>query len=346
MAEGLLLSIAIPTYNRSGCLGMLLESICRQIVAKDVPRLEVLVLDNCSGDETSAVVRHFLPDRSYLHYVRNEQNIGADNNFVKAFSEAQGKYLWIIGDDELLFDGAVRWVLDLCAQRDFGCAYLYSVPDVLDKMPGYLGRRIPPAVECRAYSPYAFAQAANYRLTFLSGSVINRAAVIETNQNLGEDIEKFAGSNLVHLSWIFSAALSRPVSYIATSPLFASTVANSGGYNPVKVFVVNLSELFGYCFDRVAPGAKRFIRWFTLIGWFPKVTFDWRFRGRYQATGYVISREEFPAEMRSGLAWRIFDRLVLRGPMVLSALGAVLLKLAHKFLQRQYLRRGIPVKVG
>lgn len=346
MAEPILLSIAIPTFNRQVCLGLLLESICRQVDDTIADRLEVTIFDNCSRDQTTEVASSFLAGRSYLSYVRNERDIGADKNFIKAFFSARGKYVWIIGDDELLFDGAIKWVLGLCAGEEFGCAYLNSIPEVLAQMPQFLGREVRGPVHCRAYPPYAFAQAANYRLTFLSGSIVNKQGVLETNPQLIEDIDRFAGSNLVHLSWILSAILSKPRSCVVTTPLFASTMGNSGFFNPAEVFIASLSELFGYYLSKLQPDAKRFIRWFVLIGWFPKVMFDFRFRGRYRGTGYAVKADDFPADMRTGLTWKVFEGFVLKGSVVAAALAVFALKVWHKVAQRAYLMRGTEVTVA
>lgn len=340
MADAPLLSIAIPTYNRANCLRLLLESICSQVSPADAARLEVLIFDNCATDETPEVVQEFLPERPYLHYVRSERNIGPDGNFIKAFFAARGKYMWLLGDDELLLEGALAWVLGLCERQEFGCAYLSSIPTPLADLPGFLHRGVQGAVAVRRYSPYAFAQATNYRLTFMSGSVINKEAVLATYPRLEEDIELFSASRLVHLTWILPAILSRPMSCVVTTPLFASTIANSGGYNPVKIFVANLSEMFGHYLSRLDPHAKRFIRRFVLIGWFPKVTFDYRFRGRYRQSEFVIETQDFPEDMRRGSVWWLFHRFVLKGAMPSSALVMLFLKTWHRLEQAMYLARG------
>ncbi len=339
MAAIPLLTIAIPTYNREVCLRLLLESICGQVTAAMSSELEVCVFDNCSNDGTRQLVQSYLPGCGVLRYVRNDENIGPDANFRKAFLAATGSYFWLVGDDELLFDGAIARVLDLCRSESFGCAYLNSLPAVLDRMPTFARRKLDGDVRRRRFAAYAFAQAANYRLTFMSGSVINRQAVLAANPDIASDIDRFAGSNLIHLSWILPAIASRPVSFVVTTPLFASTIANSGGYDPVRVFVVNLSDLFGYYLGRLDPGAKRFVRWFTMIGWFPKVVFDLRFRGRYRRAGFAIRAESFPSEMRSGLAWWLFERGVLNGSVVFSGLAMLALKLWHRVMQRVYLAR-------
>lgn len=341
MDAQLLLTIAIPTYKRSQSLALLLTSICQQVKASQLAQLEVLIFDNCSPDDTKEACKPFVSNYGFVRYIRHETNIGADNNFVSAFNAANGKYLWVIGDDELLFDGAIDWVIGACGSKEFGCTYIYSVPDTLKKVHGYLGRAVNQDIDVAAYAPWQFAQAVNYRLTFLSGSVVNREAVIRTNPQISSEMARFSASNLVHLTWILSAVKSVPRSLIVTTPLFASTVANSGGYSPVKVFIVNLGELFAYYFGKLEPAAKSFIRWFALIGWFPKVVYDCRFSDKYQGTDYHIAASEFPNEMRRGISWRLFDGGILKGSRVSALVALLILKFTHRVLQRFYLRRSI-----
>lgn len=339
MADVPLLTIAIPTYNREACLRLLLDSICGQVNAQMHPHLEVLVFDNCSTDGTPGLVQHYISQCACLRYVRNAENIGPDANFRKAFVTATGTYFWLVGDDELLFDGTIAWVLDLCRNEAFGCAYLSSLPSIFENMPAFAHRKLSGRVRFRRYSPFAFAQAANYRLTFMSGSVINRQSVLATDRDINDEFRQFSGNNLIHLCWILPAIASQPVSLVVTTPLFASTIANSGGYDPVKVFVINLSDLFAYHLARLNPDARRFIRWITLIGWFPKVVFDMRFRGRYPRAGFVIKAESFPPDMRQGVSWWLFERGVLRGSLICSGVAMLLLKSWHKIVQAILLAR-------
>lgn len=336
--QSVVLTVAVPTFNRGNCLSALLKSLVAQLTPDHLERIEILVLDNCSSDDTENVVQAVLTECPSLRYVRNATNIGADNNFVKAFNEAQGRYLWILGDDELLFDGAIDWVLKCCQGPEFGAAYIYSVPETLDKVHGFLGHPVPDRVSVTEFGPWSFVRAANYRLTFLSASVINRQAVLLTNPGIHGDIEQFSGSNLVHLTWILSAARACQRSLIVTTPLFASTVANSGGYSPIKVFVTNLSRLVGHYFSEKELGAQLFMQRFTLIGWFPKVVYDCRFSERYRSSGYRFSAEEFPGELRRGLLWAIFEHGILNGPRLVAFIAMLCLKALHKGLQSLFLR--------
>lgn len=96
-----LLSICIPTYNRASYLYEAIESLYLQVVkyGKDV---EIIVSDNASTDNTYDVIRGF-KDRSEisLHYSRNESNIGLAGNFNKSVELATGKYIFLMGDDDI-----------------------------------------------------------------------------------------------------------------------------------------------------------------------------------------------------------------------------------------------------
>ena len=73
-----LLSISIPTYNRAQCLGRLL-AILHEQSAND-PRVELIVSDNASKDGTREMAEDFLRRGMKLRYVRNDVNVGGDEN--------------------------------------------------------------------------------------------------------------------------------------------------------------------------------------------------------------------------------------------------------------------------
>ena len=61
---------------------------------------EILILDDCSPDNTPEVARSFRDDR--VKYIRNERNLGHISNYNKGISLAAGKYVWLISADDLL----------------------------------------------------------------------------------------------------------------------------------------------------------------------------------------------------------------------------------------------------
>ena len=99
------LSICIPTYNRSTHLKNCLNSIIL-CDSKSKFNFEVCVSDNCSSDDTESVVRHA---QSFIDikYQKNSSNIGIPRNFLQVVSMADGEFIWLIGDDDLLMPYAI-----------------------------------------------------------------------------------------------------------------------------------------------------------------------------------------------------------------------------------------------
>ena len=89
-------SIIIPTYNRSQLLTKAIESSLQQ----NYPNFEVIVSDNASSDDTSAVVQRYAGDHR-LRYFRNATNIGMIGNWRKCVREyVKGDFFILISDDD------------------------------------------------------------------------------------------------------------------------------------------------------------------------------------------------------------------------------------------------------
>lgn len=90
-------SILIPTFNRANYLKMAVDSA----IAQTCPDTEILVLDDCSTDET-VNLSHAYSNAANVKFIRNENNIGFINNWNKAVALSSGEYVKIIGDDDIL----------------------------------------------------------------------------------------------------------------------------------------------------------------------------------------------------------------------------------------------------
>jgi glycosyltransferase involved in cell wall biosynthesis len=106
-----LLSLCISTYNRARWLSLNLRNIFSQIDG-EVMDVEVLVVDNASTDHTQKVIEPFLGHRNF-RYVRNIRNVGMLGNLTVTAHEARGEYIWILGDDDLVYNDAVSKVISI-----------------------------------------------------------------------------------------------------------------------------------------------------------------------------------------------------------------------------------------
>jgi GT2 family glycosyltransferase len=90
-----LVTIGIPTYNRAD--GYLREALAAAL-AQTYPRLEIVVADNCSTDDTETVVAALGGDR--VRYVKHPTNLGAQGNYNSLVAMASGEYFLMLHDDD------------------------------------------------------------------------------------------------------------------------------------------------------------------------------------------------------------------------------------------------------
>jgi glycosyltransferase involved in cell wall biosynthesis len=126
--NAILLTIAIPTYNRAPILDRSLCIIQSQLKAVG-GCVEFIVSDNCSTDDTRGVINRYIDSGMPINYIKNDVNIGSSLNIVKCYRMARGKYVWVLGDDDYLTDNAIEFVIKLLQKnRDYGLLFhsLYS----------------------------------------------------------------------------------------------------------------------------------------------------------------------------------------------------------------------------
>jgi glycosyltransferase involved in cell wall biosynthesis len=99
-----LISIIVSCYNHEKFVGEALDGVLSQTYAP----LDIVILDDCSTDRTSDIIRAKLakhPDRTDVRFIRNETNIGTRANSELGLSLIRGSFVSIVcGDDILLPD--------------------------------------------------------------------------------------------------------------------------------------------------------------------------------------------------------------------------------------------------
>ena len=113
-----LLSICIPTYNRDWCLKELINELKSQITDDLMDSVEVIFSDNCSNDYTQNLLVQYQNSSSYVKYYRNDTNIGFAQNYLRVISYASGLYTWVLGDDDLPAENAVKDLLNEIKRRE------------------------------------------------------------------------------------------------------------------------------------------------------------------------------------------------------------------------------------
>lgn len=94
--DGKKLNVYITTYNRSEYLKKSIDSVLAQTY-KDY---DLFILDNCSDDDTEAVVKSY--DDPRIHYIRHEKNLGGLYNYQYAVRHNKAEYYIVFHDDDTM----------------------------------------------------------------------------------------------------------------------------------------------------------------------------------------------------------------------------------------------------
>lgn len=90
-------SITLPVYNEERFLPATLDSLLGQTFED----FELIVSDNASTDRTGQIVQEYARKDARILYFRNEENIGALNNFNRLLKHARGEFVWIVAGHDL-----------------------------------------------------------------------------------------------------------------------------------------------------------------------------------------------------------------------------------------------------
>jgi glycosyltransferase involved in cell wall biosynthesis len=91
-------SVLMPTYNYASYLAEAIESV----LAQDFQDFELLIVDDCSSDQTAEVVRPFCDRDRRVRFVANPSNLGMVENWNRCLEQARGEYIkFLFGDDKL-----------------------------------------------------------------------------------------------------------------------------------------------------------------------------------------------------------------------------------------------------
>ena len=113
-----LISVCIPVFNGENFIEECIESILDQTEDD----FEILVIDNCSTDETLNIVDQYNDAR--IKVIRNSKNIGGIGNFNRCIKLARGEFIVLLPHDDLLLPTALatfREVLE--SDKEIGTTY-------------------------------------------------------------------------------------------------------------------------------------------------------------------------------------------------------------------------------
>jgi len=220
------LSLCIPIYNRLAYLERQLKRFLEdKILFED--KIQLIISDNCSEDDLSSCCQKYVDKGLNIIYHRNETNIGPDGNFEWCFYHAEGKYVWLLGSDDIPVKGFLIKLVYYLENGDYGLFHLsmrkreqeLTLFNISDEM----------------------AVAVNYWITFMSSNIIKTDSLNTVNLN------EYRDSFLIQVpAYLNACFFSSNNAVLSCGRPFEkdSDVENNGGFNFLQVFVVNLFGIY------------------------------------------------------------------------------------------------------
>jgi glycosyltransferase involved in cell wall biosynthesis len=102
----MLLSVCIPTFNRAAFIRLSARYWLEQL-APFAARVELIIADNASADETAAVLRSYESFGNVRVIVRPHHLNFNETTYDLVANHARGDYVWVCGDDDYLNSGGL-----------------------------------------------------------------------------------------------------------------------------------------------------------------------------------------------------------------------------------------------
>lgn len=130
-----LVSIIMPSYNT----GRFIEETIETVLAQSYSNWELIIVDDCSDDNTNEVVEQYLADER-IHYIKNNTNSGAAVSRNRALREAKGRWIAFLDSDDLWEPLKLEKQIYFMEAR--GCSFSYTNYIEIDEQSKTAGKRV------------------------------------------------------------------------------------------------------------------------------------------------------------------------------------------------------------
>lgn len=104
------ISIVTPSFNQ----GRFLEWTLRSVLLQDFPKLEYVVMDGGSGDQTREILARYAPR---LTHVESAPDFGQADAIVRGFAHTTGEIMAYLNSDDMLAPDALEFVAQFFADH-------------------------------------------------------------------------------------------------------------------------------------------------------------------------------------------------------------------------------------
>ncbi len=224
-----ILTICIPTYNREKELQGNLEHLVKaynHLSEKEKKMLNFFISDNHSDNYDIEKLLYSFQKLFPFEYISHNENLGATKNFEYCYRKFNSKYIWLLSDDEFLYDYSLKYLLNIVLVKD---------PDIIfinfakNKNKKYKDEIIT--------NKDLFVSKVKNKPTLISSLIFKKKLI--------NNIEpKFLDTNLHHYYYFLQGVIDSHKFYLVNKDIFFSLYPNnSGGYNWFHTFGNELYDI-------------------------------------------------------------------------------------------------------
>ncbi len=129
-----LISIVLPVYNGERFMKESIDSVIRQTYQN----WELIIVDDCSSDQTGTICDSYCRSDDRIHYYRNEKNLRLPGNLNRGFSLTKGEYLTWTSDDNRYRPNALEVMLNHL-KNDSKAEFVYASYQIIDEKGDKIG---------------------------------------------------------------------------------------------------------------------------------------------------------------------------------------------------------------
>lgn len=126
MKELPLVTVIIPTYNRSH----LIENSIKSVLNQTYKNLELYIIDDASTDKTEEIISSIKDDR--IIYIKNSTNFGAAKSRNIAIERANGKYVAFLDSDDTWYRNKLELQVNEMENTSENVAFCYCGMELID----------------------------------------------------------------------------------------------------------------------------------------------------------------------------------------------------------------------
>lgn len=94
-------SVIVPCFN----YGHYLEEALDSVLSQDFTAYEIILVDDCSTDNTAAISKKYTKRHSQIRYVAHPKNLGLFQSFITGFQNSTSKYIHYLSADDRYLPG-------------------------------------------------------------------------------------------------------------------------------------------------------------------------------------------------------------------------------------------------